>query len=1004
MEARTSRGSGADPATWRSPTAHRPSGELPRSGTAALSPGTDPVGWRAAQDYLARGWKLFLLPGDGTKTPAANCHECRDADADHDKEACACLLCHGFYAATADPARLAAMWSRVPDGVLALRTGAASGVVVVDAEGRPDQEGGTSGVDVLDDWEGWSGGAGGEGFALPPTLKARTPSGGVHLFYATGDDDIVRSASRVLPGVDVRGRGGYVALPPGAHGERSWLAGPVDPQAPGAAMLAWLRAARGGRARVWTDGPDGAGPNERRLREEWTGYDFDRLLREGAPQGVQDEFLNDLIFRMVRHGGVRDAEALFARVWPMVQAWDQDPTRPWTGFHVTKKIAHVLDTVEPAGALPTWTPRRESAEELVVRWDGAARFLPVEPTELARREAEQKATVERALGERGGKKLVADAIRGALPALTKPPVADDVLVDPITGVVLSAPPGTGVAGGAGDADGADGVVIPVDFGVNGSNGSSGANGAGGGGQGGAGGRLTGPGSGDGRVGYGGPTGDGVPGTEGMHDTGNANRLIRIHGQDMRWVEDEGVWMVWDGVRWKRDRTKVVEGWTNDVMTDIARYARQVGGEEGNTWIRHMRSSYSAGRRSAMLQNAQRVPGVTVTSEMLDTDPWALVVRNGVIDLRRGELREGRRADLHTRSADVAYDPAAQCPRWKAHVKMVTGGDPVMAAYLRRLAGYCLTGLTTEQAFFSLEGSGDNGKNAFIEPLMLLLGEYADPSDSKLIAGGDKTHAAIVATLVGLRLVFVDEIPAGRQMDVERVKTLTGSKKMKAQFMAKDWFSFAPQLKLWIAGNGPPPVKDTSDGIWRRMHRVVFAAKVPEEAKIKDYSRILFEEEGPGILNWALQGLAQWVATGRLDMPEEVAASVRELREESDHVGAFLADCVEVTGKIGTRRLLEASDTGAGFQVWEWEGDWVSNQALQAVYTAWCDGQGIRARERVNATHLGRRTSAMGAGRYRDRRDGAGVGRGADGLRLTVSAVQLWGSALGVGSDRGVGPG
>jgi len=966
--------------SWRDP---RAVAQVVTKDRGVLHSRVDPQAWVAAREYLERGWKLFLLPGDGTKKPAANCDFCRDAGAGHDKEACECLLCHGFYAATSDPARLSSMWMRIPGGVLALRTGAASGVVVVDAEGRPDAEGGTSGVEVLDSWEEWSG-----GFPLPATLRARTPSGGVHLFYATGTDETVRSAARVLPGVDVRGRGGYVALPPGVRGERTWITeGPPDPVPPTPEMLTWLRAARGTRARVWTDGAEGAGTYESRLREKWAGYDFDRMLREGAPRGVQDEFLNDLIFRMVRHGGITDPELMFARVWPLVQAWDQDPTRPWTGFHVSKKIAHVLDTVTPADALPAWTPRRESREEIVVTWNGNARVIAVVPEELDRREGREVAEDPLAELRHGEPPAPAPA---PAPSTTEEGTvisvdfstrgADTVAIRGAVGVVgggvdvvdLSAGSVNGSAGGA--RDGVGGAVRGPGGGVDGT-----GSGAGGTGR---------------SVGYGGPTGDGVPGTEGMHDTGNANRFIRLHGHDVRWVEDEGVWLVWNGVRWRRDRTRTVEGRTVDVMTDLARHAREVGGEEGRLWVRHMRASYSAGKRSAMLLNAQRVPGITVTSDMLDTDPWSLVVGNGVLDLRTGKLGPGRREDLNTRCAAVSYDPHHGAPMWEAHVRTVTGGDPVMAAYLRRLAGYSLTGLTTEQAFFSLEGSGDNGKNAFIEPLMLMLGEYADTADSKLVTYGDKTHAAIVASLVGMRLIFVDEIPSGRHMDVERVKSLTGSTRMKAQFMAKDWFAFTPQLKLWLAGNAQPPIKDTSDGIWRRMHRVLFNAKIPEGSKVKGYSEILFEREAPGILNWALAGLAEWVATGRLGMPDEVKESVRQLQEESDHIAAFLQDCVEVTGKMGVRNQVDTDHgRGGAYALYEWEGDWIPNTRLQSVYTAWCDGQGVAARERVNAVHLGRRVAAMGAVRYKDTRDGI-QGRGMDGARLTVSAIQLWGAVLG----------
>lgn len=922
----------------------------------------DPAQWVAARLYVTWGWKLFVLAGEGAKSPVANCSECRDAGPGHDKEACDHLLCHGFYAATHDLKRLAAMWARVPHGVLGLRTGAASGIVVIDAEGSADTPTGTTGVDVLDDWDAWV-----PDVPLTPTLRACTPGGGVHLFYALDGQraDTVRSAGRVLPATDLKGRGGYVMLPPGRGlgldgAGRRWLPGFDRPQPPGEELLAWMRTARGQRAALargehGTHRAGGMGPRERALAEKWAGYDFERMLRDGAPQGVQDDFLNDLVFRLVRHDGQSDPDVIFARVWPLVQAWDQDPTRPWTQFQVARKIAHVLDTVEPAAPVPAVIPRRE-ADQVVAAWDGAPRVLAVNP----------------GTGD--------DDDEGSAVLRLNEDVPDAVVAVPwddgLPGQVLQE---------MADTDGAEAVegarVIPVDFGGAGTGVGSGVGSAAVIPGGGAWPPGTGAAGGGDHIGYGGSIRDGLPGTEGMHDTGNANRLIRLHGRDMRWVENEGIWLVWDGVRWKRDHTKTVEGWTVDVMTDIDVHARSVGPEERAVWLRHMRASYAAGRRTAMLTNARRVPGVTVTSDMLDTDPWQLVVANGVLDLKTGSLSAGQRSDLNTLSAAVAYDPAARCPKWEAHVRLITRGDAEMAAYLRRLAGYSLTGLTTEQAFFSLEGVGDNGKNVFVDPLVALLGDYADPGDSKLVTYGDKTHAAIVASLVGKRLVFVDEIPAGRHMDVERVKALTSGSTMKAQFMAKDWFTFTPQVKLWLAGNAQPPIKDTSDGIWRRMHRVLFRAKVPERSKIKGYADVLFREEGPGILNWALVGLAEWVATGRLGMTQEVKESVRELREESDHVGAFLADCCEITGREAVR-----SEDGT------WSGDWVPNTKLMAVYSAWCDGQGIAKRERVNATHLGRRLSEKGIARYRDRRDGM-TARGVDGITLTVTAVQLWGSVL-----------
>lgn len=151
----------------------------------------------AALRHAAVGHQVFPLAA--SKRPVANCDRCRDAD--HDRQTCPCLLCHGLYAATGDPERIAAMLAAVPRPLLAVRTGQPSGVVVVDIDP----------------------GNGGDLAALirrglaPATAHVVTGSGGWHLWYRWPGRPVPCSAGRLAPGVDVRGDGGYVVIPPSTH-------------------------------------------------------------------------------------------------------------------------------------------------------------------------------------------------------------------------------------------------------------------------------------------------------------------------------------------------------------------------------------------------------------------------------------------------------------------------------------------------------------------------------------------------------------------------------------------------------------------------------------------------------------------------------------------------------------------------------------------------------------------------------------------------------------------
>lgn len=76
---------------------------------------------------------------------------------------------------------------------------------------------------------------------LPETWTTRTGGGGSHLFFAWPDLPIRNSASKVGPGLDVRGDGGYVVLPPSPHvsgSEYEWTRSFTD--TPLAAAPTWL--------------------------------------------------------------------------------------------------------------------------------------------------------------------------------------------------------------------------------------------------------------------------------------------------------------------------------------------------------------------------------------------------------------------------------------------------------------------------------------------------------------------------------------------------------------------------------------------------------------------------------------------------------------------------------------------------------------------------------------------------------------------------------------------
>ncbi len=124
----------------------------------------------------------------------------------------------GFWDATTDDHRVRAWWGRWPAANVGVPTGRRSGLLVLDVDQRG---GGPQSLAALEREHG----------PLPKTATGRTGGGGVHLFFRYPSGREVRNSAGVLgPGLDVRGEGGYVVVPPsrtrGAYGwaDRSPLA------------------------------------------------------------------------------------------------------------------------------------------------------------------------------------------------------------------------------------------------------------------------------------------------------------------------------------------------------------------------------------------------------------------------------------------------------------------------------------------------------------------------------------------------------------------------------------------------------------------------------------------------------------------------------------------------------------------------------------------------------------------------------------------------------------
>jgi hypothetical protein len=112
------------------------------------------------------------------------------------------LTKHGVKDATTDADQIRAWWTKWPDANIAVACGKGSGVYVVDID--VEQATSVDGYESLKEFP-----------PLPETVRQGTPRGGFHAFYRATDPPGNRNSFR--PGIDIRGDGYYVLLPPSIH-------------------------------------------------------------------------------------------------------------------------------------------------------------------------------------------------------------------------------------------------------------------------------------------------------------------------------------------------------------------------------------------------------------------------------------------------------------------------------------------------------------------------------------------------------------------------------------------------------------------------------------------------------------------------------------------------------------------------------------------------------------------------------------------------------------------
>lgn len=430
-----------------------------------------------------------------------------------------------------------------------------------------------------------------------------------------------------------------------------------------------------------------------------------------------------------------------------------------------------------------------------------------------------------------------------------------------------------------------------------------------------------------------------------NDRGNARRLLARSKGLLRWVdqgEQAGYWIAFDGQRWSRAIGERKARLLADEVADCLReeaiaLAQQVKdgkipesmpAEVAQERVIELRKwalkSGNAAQTEGMLKKAK--PLMAIAESEFDTDPLAFNCRNGTL---RFVTEDGGRswrttfaphdpADMITCMADVDYDPAAQCPRWLERLELLQP-EADQREMMRRIHGYALLGLRSEQKWVVAQGRGGDGKSLSYVVLAAMMGDYYRHADVQtFLKGGTRSgsdHSEDLARLAGdVRFVTCDEPPRFSTWNSKVLKQMTSGTAMTVRALREASREIVPRWLLVCECNPFPRVDSSDEGFWRRCLPFQWPVQL-SPAQYGDFDRIKAEllEERSGILNWAIGGALAWLVEHDLK-PSARSIEVKEnYRNTSDPFGEwYRTRCVTGDPKDPTLRA-RGDDLHADFK-------------------------------------------------------------------------------------------
>jgi hypothetical protein len=303
---------------------------------------------------------------------------------------------------------------------------------------------------------------------------------------------------------------------------------------------------------------------------------------------------------------------------------------------------------------------------------------------------------------------------------------------------------------------------------------------------------------------------------------------------------------------------------------------------------------------------RHLKGLVEEKEAFAGDSNLIHVANGVLDLSGEEIKLlPFSPELKSRNGiPIEYFAGAQAPKFVSRVLSLISEDD--RKLLLKFLGQFLTRRNPSQRILILQGLPDTSKTTTAQIAKHLIGERnCTELRTKHLANRFE-----IGRLYGRTLVIGADVSA-RFLNEEgayRLKAIVGGDLLDAEKKCSNvYFTLAGDFNVLLTANCKLVVRLAGDrGAWERRLAIIDYVIERTGKRIPDFARKLIKEEGPGVLNLAIEGLralrADLNSCGDIVFTDEQRDRTKALLDESDGLRMFLK--AEVQTKSGSNLTTE----------------------------------------------------------------------------------------------------